>query len=149
MDSIPDWYAFVRIRTRSKRCVITALQVVLRVMGSEPWQEMTSRRREDLLVYLALVVPRSSVEELAPALRVFEGCARALVGDVDGANVVKLHRFSGKVTYLVCGAIDRDPNPEVLVRVKVNLRTLAIDIFDYADWAERSRLNVDLTRLPG
>jgi hypothetical protein len=89
------------------------------------------------------------VEELAPTLRVFEGCARALVGDVEGANVVKLHRFSGKVTYLVCGAIDRDPDPEVSVRVKVNLRTLAIDIFDYSTWAERSRLNVDLTSQKG
>ncbi len=81
----------------------------------------------------------AAVPELSLTLRVFEGCARAIAGEIDGANVVKLHRYSGKVTYLVCRGIEEDTNPEVALRVKVNLRTLAIDFFDYS-----ARLNVDL-----
>ena len=34
-------------------------------------------------------------------LRVYEGCARAYLGEVEGANLIKLHRHSGKVSYLV------------------------------------------------
>ena len=104
--------------------------------------------RHGALVENALVVPRSSLPELSPTLRVFEGCARAIAGEIDGANVVKLHRFSGKVTYLVCIGVSDDPDPHVSLRVKVNLRTLAIDVFDYADWAEQPGLNVSLTAPP-
>ncbi len=42
---------------------------------------------------------RSAISSLEPVLRVFEGCAKAYLGNVDDANVVKLHRFSGKVSY--------------------------------------------------
>ena len=34
----------------------------------------------------------------------------------------------------VCPGIEDFAGPEVTLRVKVNLRTLAIDFFDYADW---------------
>ena len=55
--------------------------------------------------------------------------------------MVKLHRFSGKVTYLVCRAVPGDPGLRVSLRVKVNLRTLAVDFFDYAGWDELPRLD--------
>ena len=37
-------------------------------------------------------------EALERVLRVYEGCARALVGEVEGANGLKRHRYSGKVS---------------------------------------------------
>ena len=58
--------------------------------------------------------------------------ANSSVGDFDGADWVKLHRFSGKVTYLVCEPPADDPAGPVSLRVKVNLRTLAISVFDYS-----------------
>ena len=30
------------------------------------------------------------------------------IGEIDGANIVKLHRFSGKVTYIVCTEFESD-----------------------------------------
>jgi hypothetical protein len=45
-----------------------------------------------------------ALEALDPLLRADEGCARAYLGEIGGANLIKLHRQSGKVSYLVqCG----------------------------------------------
>ncbi len=84
------------------------------------------------LVDNALIVHRSALDHLEPLLRIYEGCARALVGEIEGANVIKLHRFSGKVSYLVYPEFDTDPHPALRLRVKVNLRTLDMEWFDYA-----------------
>lgn len=84
----------------------------------------------------ALVFHRSGLEKLEPLLRIYEGCARALVGDIDEANVIKLHRFSGKVTYIAYHNFDKDPYPELKLRVKVALPTLSIDVFDYSEWQD-------------
>jgi DNA phosphorothioation-associated putative methyltransferase len=49
----------------------------------------------------ALYVHRTALDALDPLLRVFEGCARTYLGEIAGANLIKLHRQSGKVSYLV------------------------------------------------
>lgn len=84
------------------------------------------------LVENALLVHRSALGYLDPVLRIYEGCARALVGEVDAANVIKLHRFSGKVSYLSYQDFEENPHPALRQRVKVALRTLEIDYFDYS-----------------
>jgi len=81
----------------------------------------------------SLYVHRSALDHLGPLLRVFEGCAQAYVGDVDGANIIKLHRSSGKVSYLVYPDFDNDPHPSLFRSVKLSLRTRELDCFDYAD----------------
>jgi len=48
----------------------------------------------------ALYIHRTALEALDPLLRVYEGCARTYLGEVAGANLIKLHRQSGKVSYL-------------------------------------------------
>src|SRR5205823_8964190 len=88
-------------------------------------------------------IRRDSMDALEPVLRVYEGCARALLGEVEGANVIKLHRYSGKVTYLVCPALDRDPDPTLELRIKVTLPTLSIDVFDYSRREDPPRLGVE------
>ena len=40
----------------------------------------------------ALYVHLSALDRLSPVLRVFEGCARAYIGRVEGANLIKLNR---------------------------------------------------------
>jgi len=91
----------------------------------------------------ALLTRRDSLDALEPVLRVCEGCARALLGEVEGANVLELHRYSGKVTYLVCPGLEHDPDPTLELRVKVTLPTLAIDSFDYSRREDPPRLGVD------
>ena len=80
----------------------------------------------------ALYVHRTALEALDPLLRVYEGCARADLGEVEGANLIKLHRHSGKVSYLVYPDFDADPHPALLRSIKLNLRTREIESSDYA-----------------
>ena len=42
-----------------------------------------------------LYVHRSALDTLEPLLRVYEGCGRAYLGEVEGANLIKIHRRSG------------------------------------------------------
>jgi DNA phosphorothioation-associated putative methyltransferase len=47
----------------------------------------------------ALYVHVDSLSQVPPLLRVYEGCARAYVGSVDGANILKMHRAKPQVSY--------------------------------------------------
>jgi DNA phosphorothioation-associated putative methyltransferase len=64
-------------------------------------------------------------------LRVYEGCARAYLGDIQTANLIKLHRFSGKVSYLVYPAFETEAHPALARSVKLSLRTRELDVQDY------------------
>src|SRR5258708_39843364 len=54
----------------------------------------------------ALHVHRSLLERLPPVLRAYVGCATALFGDVAQADVIKIHKASGKITFLVYDDFD-------------------------------------------
>jgi DNA phosphorothioation-associated putative methyltransferase len=79
----------------------------------------------------ALYVHRSAVPSLEPILRVYEGCARAYLGDMEDANVVKLHRFSGKVSYVECPDFEDKPHPKICRVFKVSLRNLYCQCIDH------------------
>ena len=79
----------------------------------------------------ALYVHRNAQGALEPLLRVYEGCGRAYLGEVEGANVLKLHRFSGKISSLVSPDFDTDPHPALLRSFKLSLRTRELDCLDY------------------
>ena len=83
----------------------------------------------------ALYVHRSALDELEPLLRVYEGCARAYLGEIEEANVLKLHRFSGKLSYLMYPDFDTDPHPALFRCIKLSMRTLNVDCYDYAQSA--------------
>jgi DNA phosphorothioation-associated putative methyltransferase len=51
---------------------------------------------------------------------------------VEGANLIKIHRRSGKLSYLVYPVFDNDPHPALLRSIRVNLRTRQIDSSDYS-----------------
>ena len=72
---------------------------------------------------------------LEPLLRIYEGCGRAYLGEVEGANIIKIHRRSGKLSYLVYPDFESDPHPALLRCVKLNLRTRQIECYDYAQSA--------------
>ena len=110
--------------------------LLFRISDADAIDQACQRATTGHLVDNALMLPISAIPELEPILRIYEGCARALIGEVDDANVVKLHRFSGKVTYLVYANFESDPCPPLRLRVKVSLRSLDIDFFDYSQWDE-------------
>jgi len=80
----------------------------------------------------ALYLHRSVLDELPPVLRAYVGCATALFGDVSQADIIKLHKASGKATFLVYDDFEGKPLPELRQRIKVNLRTRWVQVFDHS-----------------
>ncbi len=80
----------------------------------------------------ALYLHRSLLPELPPVLRAYLGCATSLFGDVTQADVIKLHKESGKATFLVYDDFEGKPLPELRQRIKVNLRTRWVQVFDHS-----------------
>jgi len=84
----------------------------------------------------ALYVHSAIVDRLAPVLRAYIGCGELLYGDANQADIVKVHKHSGKVTFLSYEQFDSVLLPELTLRAKVNLRTRWVEVFDHAGKAE-------------
>jgi DNA phosphorothioation-associated putative methyltransferase len=80
----------------------------------------------------ALYVHRSALPYLPTLLRLYEGCAQALVGTVEGANVIKLSVTCPRISYLSYPRFDRDAHPTISAAVTVNLAKLTVDFRDYS-----------------
>lgn len=74
----------------------------------------------------------SLINRLPAALRCYVGCAAKLYGDVDAADLVKIHIRSGKLTLLFYNNFDSSPLPKLRERIKINMRSQKIDFFDYS-----------------
>jgi DNA phosphorothioation-associated putative methyltransferase len=81
----------------------------------------------------ALYIHESVLTSLPPVLRVYEGCARAYIGAVQGANIIKLHRRIPQISYLAYPEFERDPHPELYASLIVPLQTFHIKYLEYID----------------
>jgi DNA phosphorothioation-associated putative methyltransferase len=120
--------------TYTKACR-RADELLFRAGNSAAIDEACQRSSVGKLLPDDLYVHRSALDTLEPLLRVYEGCGRAYLGEVEGANVIKIHRRSGKLSYLVYPEFEDDPHPALLRSIRVNLRTRQIDGTDYAQSA--------------
>jgi DNA phosphorothioation-associated putative methyltransferase len=84
------------------------------------WQE-----QDNMYLHAALI------EKLPSVLRVYVACAELLYGDIMQADIVKIHKASGKVTFLEFEDFDSAPLPQLLLRTKVTLRTGSLDVFSH------------------
>ena len=84
----------------------------------------------------ALYVHESALSALAPVLRLYEGCASGIIGRVDGANIIKLHRSEPKVSYLAYPEFDTSAHPTLAWSMTVHLQTFRAKVKDF-----RSRRN--------
>jgi DNA phosphorothioation-associated putative methyltransferase len=82
----------------------------------------------------ALYVHASAIDQLPATLRVFEGCARAYIGRVEGANIIKLNRLEPKISYLSYPAFEDDPHPTLTQSLSVHLQTFRVRTRDYSDF---------------
>lgn len=82
----------------------------------------------------ALYVHQSALDFLPPLLRLFEGCARAYIGRVDGANVIKLSRSEFRVSYLSYPDFETDPHPALTASVRVDLQTFRVKFRDFSTY---------------
>jgi DNA phosphorothioation-associated putative methyltransferase len=131
-----------------KRACDRADTLLFRAGESHAIDEACCRSPLGKLLPNALYTHRCAVDRLEPILRIYEGCARAYLGEVEGANIVKLHRFSGKVSYLFYPTFDTEAHPALLRALKVSLRTLQLDCYDYASAANPPILHRKETFVP-
>ncbi len=69
--------------------------------------------------------------ELPTELRIYIACATQLYGDINEFELIKAHIRSGKVSLMRYDDWSKD-EPLLLERVKIKLRELDIDFFDYS-----------------
>jgi DNA phosphorothioation-associated putative methyltransferase len=96
----------------------------------------------------ALYVHVNAIDRLPASLRVFEGCARAYIGRVDGANIVKLNRLEPRISYLSYPAFEDDPHPALAQSLSVHLQTFRVRTRDYSDFRNPPILHRKETFLP-
>jgi DNA phosphorothioation-associated putative methyltransferase len=78
--------------------------------------------------------------DLPAELRIYIGCATQLYGDIDNFQLIKAHIRSSKVSLMRYDDWDKD-EPLLLERIKIKLRELDIDFFDYQGKFEPTPLN--------
>ena len=71
------------------------------------------------------------LERLPVLLRAFVNCGLLLWDSSSAVHIIKLHIGSGKLTLLEYQNFYESPLPELSKRVKINLRTQTIDVFEY------------------
>ncbi|HEY0077875.1 MAG TPA: DNA phosphorothioation-associated putative methyltransferase [Pyrinomonadaceae bacterium] len=96
----------------------------------------------------SLYVHVSAIPFLSPTLRIYEGCARAYIGAVEGANIVKLNHRWPQVSYLAYPEFERDPHPVLFASLVVPLQTFHIQYREYAQSANPPILHRKETFLP-
>lgn len=69
----------------------------------------------------ALYVHVDYVADLPPLLRVYEGAARSISGNVDDATLVKINRQKPQVSFLVYPGFDKDPHPTLEASIVAKL----------------------------
>jgi DNA phosphorothioation-associated putative methyltransferase len=81
----------------------------------------------------ALYLHIDALPQAPPLLRVYEGCARAYVGSVDDANILKMHRQKPQVSYLAYPDFETVPHPALRESLKVRFTGLQIEYRDYRE----------------
>jgi DNA phosphorothioation-associated putative methyltransferase len=81
----------------------------------------------------ALQLHTSLIEQLPPLLRIYIGCAAVLYGDLLGADLVKVHIGSGKVSLMRYEDFEGQALPRLVERVKIKLRKQDVDYFAYGE----------------
>ena len=70
---------------------------------------------------------------MPPLLRVYQGAARTLTGDVDDATILKLHRLKPQVSFLVYPTFDKDPHPALQTSIVARLPELRVSFSNFGD----------------
>ena len=78
----------------------------------------------------SLTFHKDFLGEIPPELRVYIGCATQLYGDTDDMHLIKAHIRSGKVSLMRYENWE-SKTPMLIERIKIKLRELDVDFFDY------------------
>lgn len=81
----------------------------------------------------ALYLHTTALSDVAPILRVVDGCAKALVGTIPEATLVKFHLDRPRVSYLSYPQFESDAHPALSGGYIVDLDRLRVDYREYRD----------------
>jgi DNA phosphorothioation-associated putative methyltransferase len=81
----------------------------------------------------ALYFHRALLPSLPVILRVYVDCACRLYGDPQEADVLKIHKRSGKLTLLHYEDFEHARYPRLLTRIKVALRNQFVQVFNHSN----------------
>ncbi|MBT3511053.1 MAG: DNA phosphorothioation-associated putative methyltransferase [Nitrospina sp.] len=84
------------------------------------------------LIHDALYIHQTCLPKLSPILRIYEGCAKAYIGEVEEANIIKFHRYKPKVSYLSYPDFDKNPHPGLKGALVVPLKSFDVKFYDYS-----------------
>jgi DNA phosphorothioation-associated putative methyltransferase len=76
---------------------------------------------------------RSMLDRLPPILRVYVQCGALRYGDPEEADLIKIHVRSGKLTFLHYDEFEKRKEPTLRTRIKINLRTQFVQVFDHSE----------------
>ena len=83
---------------------------------------------------------RSLLDELPVILRVYVECAARLYGNPRECDLIKIHLHSRKLTFHYYRDFDTTPLPELLTRIKIDLRRLFVTVIDHTTGPEHQIL---------
>jgi len=78
-------------------------------------------------------IHRTLLDRLPAILRIYIECAARLYGDPRQADLIKLHVYTGKLTFLHFDDFDGKALPELVTRVKIDLRRLFVLVVDHSE----------------
>lgn len=78
-------------------------------------------------------IHRSLLDNLPVILRVYIECGCLLYGNPHEADLIKIHLRSRKLSLIHYDDFDGKHLPELKLRIKIDLRTLFVNVFDYQD----------------
>jgi DNA phosphorothioation-associated putative methyltransferase len=79
----------------------------------------------------SLWVHVEAMSNLAPILRLYEGCASGTIGRLESANVIKFHAHKPQISYLYYPDFDLTPHPTLQMSMQVDLRDLQVIYQEY------------------
>ena len=85
-------------------------------------------------------IHRSLLDELPVILRVYVECAAYLYGNPREADLIKIHLHSRKLTFHYYRDFDNTPLPELLTRIKIDLKRLFVTVIDHTNGREHQLL---------
>ena len=85
-------------------------------------------------------IHRSLLDELPAILRVYVECAASLYGNPREADLIKIHLHSRKLTFHYYRDFDKSQLPELLTRIKIDLRRRFVTVIDHTTGPEHQLL---------
>lgn len=129
---------------------IEARQLLFSIGDKEKIQEAAEDAADDGLGYILpdnqLQFHCSILKRLPLILRCYVACGTILYGDIDGADIIKIHMNSGKLSLQFYENFD-DLLPVLQRRIKIDMRSQSVRIFDYDD-SDRQYLFMKSLYLP-